>query len=121
MLPTQSKVVFHNLPAALGIIQQAANTGDRLNRNFSLDLDKVETQRRDVGDVDRVAVDQCRQAEINRLQESVAESLDEAGIGDEIRVEIGIPQTVGLDPIQGCSILSGPDFGSLKSDLPEHV
>ena len=73
-----------------------------------------EPLRLDVGDEDRVALDDHRLAEEDGFQEGVAESLVEAGVGDQVGLPVDVGQRIGLasfaHPCRAC----GPTRASMN-------
>lgn len=59
------------------------------------------------------ASDQCGQAEVDRFQEGVTEPLNEAGVGHQVGLQVGIPQAVRPAPTGGHVPGRGEAIGSV--------
>jgi len=81
------------------IVEQGQHVVHRLRRHFLTNLHCADARRLDVRAVRGVRIDDQRLAEVERLDQRVAEALIRTEIGHEVGVRVDVPQRVGAPPV----------------------
>lgn len=94
MFPGDPIVVYDHLLHHSLFLQQSAHLVQGAISDKAVEFNHTKAFRFDFGIIDRLGVDDNETAEVNRFQESVAESFDIGWISDQVGMGVNIPERI---------------------------